>query len=52
MDLKWEYEVYRFNNVGESLKDKLTEYGAEGWELVALHPQPPHVNLIFKRGKR
>lgn len=49
--MKWEYLVYRLNNVNESLQDNLTKYGAEGWELAALHPQPPHVNLVFKRPK-
>lgn len=48
---KWEYETYRMNNVGEKIDVLLPKYGEEGWELVALMPQPPHTYLIFKRPK-
>lgn len=46
---QWEYDVLRIDNLNASLVDHLQRYGAAGWELVALHTQPPHLNLIFKR---
>ena len=47
--MKWAYTVARFNLVGGILENTLNHYGKEGWELVAIQPQPPHLNLVFKR---
>lgn len=52
MSQLWEYDVYRMNNVNEKLPEILTRFGDQGWEFIALHPQLPHVNLIFKRPKK
>ena len=46
-----EYKVYRMNNVNEKLDIVLNTHAKDGWEFVALHPQLPIVNLIFKRDK-
>lgn len=46
---KWEYDVFRMNNVSGNLPAELTRFGEQGWELVAVLPAPPMTNLIFKR---
>lgn len=53
MKQQWEYTVFRANSVeGRSIQDALDLHGIEGWELVAVHPQPPHATLVFKRPKQ
>lgn len=47
--MKWEYAVKRLNSVSDKIDTALAEAGPDGWELVAVFQQPPHLTLIFKR---
>ena len=46
---KWEYHVHMFNQAVGGLTQVLVDYGADGWELVAVVPHAPHLQLVFKR---
>jgi len=47
----WEYRhlVRALPDPGPLSKEDLNTLGADGWELVALHPEPPSLHFYLKR---
>lgn len=53
---RWQYQVMdvksRVNWLGkpvDSPQDMMSRLGAQGWELVAVHPVFGHLRMYFKR---
>ncbi len=50
--IMWEYKISVINTTPiPSVQAQLNGLGEEGWELVAVHTNPPYTFFYFKRAK-